>query len=416
MKRFLRAFSTLLVLAALTGAGFWLYRATRVQAKSELPVATVRQGEFQVMVRCRGELVATRSVQIVAPRNVPGLQIAWEAPPNSIVRKGELVLRFDSSAARQQLLELQAALEQAQATLDQAMAQAKMTADQDRIDLTTAQVNVDKAKLEASKEEIVSRLEGEESRIDLGMAEENLRVEEATVNLHQKSDASRIASVTRQRDKAQQDIDVSHQRLAKMEVHAPSGGVISYLNNYSRGWVNAKPFAVGDQVWGGSGIAEIPDLDALAMRGKLEEIDRGRIQAGQDVRILLDPFPEKAFSGKLSAISPLVEQNYDWPPTRNFRAFGSFRQRDDRLRPGMNGQLDIIVQRLPNALSIPANALFTHLGRPVVYVENGAGWIAKEVEVLARNPDEVAIRGLAGGTRVALVEPDAPMNPQARKK
>jgi HlyD family secretion protein len=359
------------------------------------------------MVRCRGKLVSMHSAQLIAPVNVPGMVISWQAPPNSEVKQGDVVIRFDSSAARQQLLEKEAALKQAQASLDQNVAQARMTAEQDKLDLTSAQVEVERATLEASKQEVVSRLQGEESKIDLGIAKEKLSVEEATVNLHQKSDASRIASQTRQRDKAQQDIDVSNERLGKMEVHAPSSGVIVYLNNFSQGWMNAKPFQVGDQVWPGSGIAEIPDLSTLAMKGKLEEIDRGRISVGMDVRMQVDPFPEKNYPGKLSAISPLVEQTFDWPPSRNFRAVGSFAERDNRLRPGMNGRLDIVIQRIPNAISIPANALFTRMGRPTVYLEGKNGWTPKEVEVLARNPDEVAIRGIDPDAKVSLVEPDA---------
>lgn len=237
-----------------------------------------------------------------------------------------------------------------------------------------------------------------------------MRVEEATINLHEKSDSSKIASLTRQRDKAQQDIDVTNERLAKMEVHAPLDGVIVYQSNYSQGWINAKPFAAGDQVWAGSVIAEIPDLSTLAMKGKLEEIDRGRISTNQDVRIRVDPFPEKTYNGKLVQISPLVEQNFDWPPTRNFRAMGAFDGHDARLRPGINGQVDIIVQRIPSAISIPASALFTHRGRAVVYLEDKSGWRPQDVEVLARNPDEVAIRGIAEGTKISLVEPDAAPN------
>ena len=408
MKRLLRILAALLVLGSIGGAAAWVYRTTRVEARADLPTGTARAGEFQVIVRCRGELVSTRTLQLTAPFNVPGLQIAWQAPPNSQVKEGDIVVRFDSSAARQQLLELEATLKQAQATLDQALSEAKMTSEQDKLDLTSAQVEVERSKLEASKAEVVSRLQGEENQIDLGVAQEKLKVEEATVNLHQKSGASKIASLTRQRDKAQQDIDVTKQRLAKMELHAPSSGVVVYLPNYSQGWVNAKPFKVGDQVWAGSAIAELPDLSTLVMKGKLEEIDRGRIRVDQDVRISVDPFPEKTYTGKLAAISPLVEQSFDWPPSRNFRATGSFDEHDPRLRPGMNGRLDIIIERIPNAISIPANALFTRLGRPTVYVEDRSlGWRPQEVEVVARNPDEVAIKGIAGGTKIALAEPDA---------
>jgi RND family efflux transporter MFP subunit len=407
MKRLRRWITWILILVGLPAAGVWLWRARQVQAKADLPVASARKGEFQVIVRCRGELVSTRSVQLVAPKNVPGLTIAWQAPPNSEVKEGDIIIRFDSSLAKQQLLEKQAMLKQAQATLDQAIAQARITGEQDHLDLASAHVDLEKAKLEVSKQEIVSKLQGEESRIDMGLSEEKLKVQEATNNLHQTSDTQKMGSLTRQRDKAQEEIDVTNERLSHMEMHAPSNGVVVYLNNNSQGWINAKPFKVGDSVWPGSVVAEIPDLSTLQMKAKLEEIDRGRIAVDQDARILVDPFPEKPFPGKVTAISPLVEQGFDWPPTRNFRAFARFIDRDNRLRPGMNSQVDIVVERIPSAISVPASAVFNRQGRPAVYVAEKNAWLPHEVEILARNPDEVAIKGISEGTKVALVEPDA---------
>src|SRR5438270_8463108 len=147
---------TIVMLGGIAAGGVWMYRAAKVEAKADLPVAPARKGEFQVFIRCRGELVSTRSAQLIAPVNVPGMVIAWQAPPNSEVKQGDVVVKFDLSSVQQQLLEKEAALKQAQASLEQAMAQAKMTAEQDKIDLTAAQVEVERAALEASKAEIVS--------------------------------------------------------------------------------------------------------------------------------------------------------------------------------------------------------------------------------------------------------------------
>ena len=63
--------------------------------------------------------------------------------------------------------------------------------------------------------------------------------------------------------------------------------------------MNAKPFQVGDNVWPGGMLAEIPDLDTLEMDGKVEEIDRGRIAVGQDVRVRIDALPELTMPAKL---------------------------------------------------------------------------------------------------------------------
>jgi len=53
---------------------------------------------------------------------------------------------------------------------------------------------------------------------------------------------------------------------------------------------------------------------------------------------------------------------------------------------------------------VPAKAVFARDGRPVVLVPAKEGLRPVKVEVVARNPDEVAIRGIEAGAQVALVE------------
>jgi multidrug efflux pump subunit AcrA (membrane-fusion protein) len=415
-KTIVRPTVIIIAILAAAGAAAGVYRMRQVQAAGTLPTAPARQGDFSVIVRCRGELKARRSVQIVAPVNVPSLRIVWQAPPGSAVKAGDPVVRFDPSSTQQQLHEKEAALKQAQATLDQATADARITAEQDHRDLSTSKYDVEKAKMEASKAEIVSKLQGEESRIDLGLAEQKLRVQEATVDLHATSDSAKIASLTRVRDQAQADVDLTNSRLSLMELKTPLSGVVMYMQNNSQGWMNAKPFQVGDQVWPGGVVAEIPDLTSLEMEGKVEEIDRGRIAMGQEMRVHIDSLPELAMPADLAAISPLTEQSFDeWPPTSSFRAFGHIRQPDPRLRPAMNGNMDVIVNRVPNAISIPAKAVFTRNGKPIVYVADKGGYHAVAVELLARNPDEVAVKGIPAGTMVTLVEVKPDMQKEVKK-
>jgi len=396
-----------LVLLVLSAAAAGVYRLSRVQAAGTLPTAPARQGDFSVIVRCRGELKARRSVQIVAPVNVPSLRIVWQAPPGSAVKQGDLVVRFDPSSAQQQLQEKDAALKQAQATLEQAVADARITEEQDRRDLSSAKYDVEKAKMEVTKAEIASQLEGEMSKIDLGLSEQKLHVQEATVNLHATSNKAKIASLTRQRDQAQAEVDLTKHRLSQMELRAPLSGVVMYMQNNSQGWMNAKPFQVGDQVWPGGVVAEIPDLTSLEMEGKVEEIDRGRISVGQEARVHIDSLPELTMPADLVAISPLTEISFEWPRTSTFRAYGHIRQPDQRLRPAMNGNIDVVINRIPNAISIPAKSVFTRNGKPIVYLAEKGIYRPAEVDLLARNPDEVAVKGIKAGAMVTLVDPTA---------
>lgn len=396
-----------LTVLALAGAGAFAFVKLRSrQAETKTATAPARKGDFLVMVRARGELRARHSVQITAPVNVPELRIVWVAAPSGEVKEGEVVVRFDPSSARQQLQEKDASLKQAQASLDQAIAQARITSEADQRDLASARYTVERARLEASKVEIVSAIQGEESRIDLSLAEKKLRVQEATVTLHEVSDKAKIASLERQREQAQADVDLTKQRLAQMEIKAPLSGIIVYLPNYSQGWMNAKPFKVGDQVWPGAAVAEVPDLKTLEMEGKIEEIDRGRVKQGDDVKVRVDSLPELTLPGKLQQLSLLTQLSWEWPPTSTFRGYAPVEKPDPRLRPGMNGTMDVVVQRIPNAISIPAKALFTKHGKAVVYVAEKNGYRLVQVEVLARNPDEIAVKGLPAGVMVSLTDPE----------
>src|SRR5581483_6632824 len=244
--------------------------------------------------------------------------------------------------------------------------------------------------------------------IDLGLAEEKLRVEETTVTLHKKSDEAKVASLTRLRDQEQAEIDLTNRQLAKMEVRSPLRGIITYASNESQGWMNAQPFKVGDHAWPGGLIGEIPDLATLEMESRVDEMDRGKIAAGSAVLIHIDAYPETTFAAHLVSISPLTEQSFnDWPPTRSFKAYAQFDKPDPRLRPGMNAGADFVITRIPDAISIPAKALFTRNGKPIVYVRTPAGYRPREVTVTARNPDEVAISGIDAGTTVTLAVPPA---------
>jgi len=379
----------------------------RHQSVVDLPTAPVRKGDFAVLVHCRGTLSARRSEQIIAPIGVQDLQIVWLAPNGGNIKEGDPVIRFDRSKLDQELLEKRAALRQAQATLDQGEAQAHMRSEQDKVDVAGALYQSERARLEASKQAIVSVSDGKKSAIDERIADEKVQLQGSSANLHVKSDEAKNASYRRLRDEARAELERAQSRLTLMELKSPLNGVVTYLTNTSQGWMNAQPFKIGDHVSSGAPIAEIPDLSTLEMESKVEETDRGHIAENDAVQVHVDAFPEKVFSATLMRISPLTEQSFEeWPPVATFRAFARIDPPDPRLRPGMNAAADVVQTKLPNALSIPAKALFTFQGQPVVYLKIEGAYRRTRVTVRARNIDEIAIEGLNSGAMVALVDPE----------
>ena len=117
------------------------------------------------------------------------------------------------------------------------------------------------------------------------------------------------------------------------------------------------------------------------MDAKVEETDRGRISTGLDSVSASTPCPNSPLTPRLRQISPLAEQGFEWPPTRNFHAYASMAKPDPRFRPDMNGGMDVIIDRIPNAISIPAKALFTRNGKPVVYLADHGQYSPTDIEI-----------------------------------
>jgi multidrug efflux pump subunit AcrA (membrane-fusion protein) len=402
----LRLISGVVIIASVALA-IWLgSRQFPETEKSSLPVAPARQGEFVVVIRCRGSIQAARATQIYAPL-IPNLRLAWMAPQGELIEQDEPIIRFDSSTARQELIQKQAAVEQAEASLAQAIAEGRITKERDQSDLKDARLEVELAKLKTANNEFMSRIETQQAQINLQVAEQKLKALEAEVAQHVVSTEAKAAALTRVKENAEAELELTQARLAGMEMLAPSTGYPLYAFNPTQLiQANPQPFRVGDSVAGGVTLGVIPDLATLFMDATVEETDRGRMSVGDEVVIRIDAIPELRIPAKLTGISPLAELSLD-TFGRSFHVYAELGAKTDaRLRPGMNGGVDVVLKRIPNAIAIPAQALFTRAGDPAVFVMEETGYRMVKVEVLARNPDEVAISGIAGNARVALGDPE----------
>ncbi len=79
---------------------------------------------------------------------------------------------------------------------------------------------------------------------------------------------------------------------------------------------------------------------------------------------------------------------------------------DERLRPGMSVTAEVIVERLPGVIVIPAKASFQVEGKPTVFVKEGQTFRPQPIEVHARNGNEIVVSsGLEEGDVIALENP-----------
>lgn len=394
---------TVLVLAS---CGIVLGAVRLSRRAPTVPTYQVSRGEFLDSVQFRGEVKALKSVTISAPAEAGDLQLVKLVTDGTAVKPGDMVVEFDKTKTEQDLAQFRSTLKSAEASIEQAKAQARLAEEEDKTALLKARYEVEAAKLEASKQEIVSKIEGEKAKLSLADAEQKLHEAEAKQKSDQNLNQATIESTEEAKKKAQYDVEKAERALARMSVHAPSGGTVTILQHWTSSGRTA--WRTGDRAWPGAGIAELPDASTLRISARVDETERGRLALKLPVTVQLNAIPDRHFTGHIESISEIASLDFSsvWPPARNFTLEIILDQTDSRFKPGITGEVNVVVDRVPDAISIPAQALFQKSGRTVAYVWDGSQFDEREVDVGRRSADRIMVaKGLRAGEQVALKEP-----------
>src|SRR5271166_2352419 len=211
-----------------------LWGAVRLGKRApSVPTIEVKRGEFLDSLEFRGEVKALKSVTISAPAEAGDLQIVKVSPEGTVVKPGDVVVEFDKTKTEQDLAQYKSALKSAEAGIEQARAQARLTEEEDKTAVLKARYDVEAAKLEASKQEIVSKIEGEEANLKLADAEQKLREAETKQKSDQSLHKATIESTEEASKKAKFDVARAERSLSQMTLRAPSPGTISLLQHWT---------------------------------------------------------------------------------------------------------------------------------------------------------------------------------------
>ena len=373
-----------------------------------IPTIDVKRGEFLDSVDLRGEIKALKSIGVAAPDEAGDLQILKIASDGAKVNKGDSIVEFDKTKTEQDLAQYRSALKYATADIEQARAQAAMTVEQDLTAVSKARFDLKSAQLDASKQEIISKIDGAEAQLKVDDAKQALKQTEQKLKSDRADSKATIDGKIEASKKAAFDVRRAETALSKMTLRAPVAGIVS-LVVVDRMEAPA-PFKAGDHVWPGAPIAELPDISSLRVNARVDETERGRLTLNQSVNVHLDAIPDRQFTGKIEEISTIATEDYNagWPIPRNFDLRITLDQLDPRLRPGLTAQISVVTDRIPNVLMVPVHATFQKEGGTFAYVWDGSKFRQQLVEVSRRSGDRVVVStGLQVGDRVALQDPMA---------
>jgi RND family efflux transporter MFP subunit len=114
----------------------------------------------------------------------------------------------------------------------------------------------------------------------------------------------------------------------------------------------------------GTVLFTVADLDSLIIRVNLNEVDIAKVNVGQPVRITLDAYPQKTFTGKVRFVAPaatVVEK------IKVFAVEIALDALDGAFRTGMSANVEILGEKREKAVSLPLEALQRREGKTVAY-------------------------------------------------
>ena len=146
------------------------------------------------------------------------------------------------------------------------------------------------------------------------------------------------------------NLDIARQQLEDATVRAPSSGTI-IDKTVSVGTVIAS--ATGS-VSGGTTIVKMADLGVVRIRALFNEADIGNVHPGEAANVTVDAFPDRRFSGVVEKIEPqaVVQQNVTM-----FPVLVNLQNAESLLKPGMNGEVSVLIDQRDQVLAIPNDAI-----------------------------------------------------------
>ncbi|TVP79943.1 MAG: efflux RND transporter periplasmic adaptor subunit [Puniceicoccaceae bacterium] len=152
----------------------------------------------------------------------------------------------------------------------------------------------------------------------------------------------------------------------------------------------------------GAAIVSVQAFDRVYINFNLPQKDLGQITDGLAIDVSSDGFPNETFSGKITAISPLID-----PVTRSVEIQGTIENIDDKLRSGLFVRVRVKLPEDDTVLAVPATAIiYAPYGNSVYRVlkdEETGGQVVNQsfVRIGRRLGDFVAIQdGIEAGDQI----------------
>jgi RND family efflux transporter MFP subunit len=398
--------------ALLGGGGAW-YAIARTAAP-EIPVDAlidVKRGDLEIVVAETGRIQPLTKVDIKS--KVAGQVLAIRVKEGQIVHRGDVLLELDSTDFRRQLAQAEADKAMIQAELDALLAGSR------REDLAEARAMLAQARARAkraSEDRVraakaleagsLTPREWDAARAEASQSEEEVRAYESKLaRLRAGARPEEIAQARARLRKADVAVASARDQLAYTVIKAPIAGTVIHRGIEVGEMVTPGVSETGDR----KPLLTVADLSKLVVESEINQIDVGKLNLGQTVSIRVDTLPGVVFDGSVYKVAPAAvagrERDVQLFPIQTLVSKAG----STKLKPGMSADLDIFIQKRPQVLLLPVEAVIRDKREKghVTVVKKGADgkWAKEKREVtLGTSSDHQVevVTGLTEGEKVYI--------------
>lgn len=371
--------------------------------------AKVKSGDFKISVTTTGELEAKSSEKIYGPSGLRRVNI-WQVkienliPEGTVVDSGQFVATLDRTEISNKLKDRQTELEKLQSQFLKTKLDTSLELRNARDELINLKYAMEEAKLtlEQSKYEppatirqVTIEMEKQERNYEQAQKNYKLKLEKAKANM---------AEVSASLQQVQRNYDDLNEVVKEFTVNAPKTGMVIYKRSWDGGKQGiGSTLSAWDNV-----VATLPDLTSMISKTYVNEIDISKIKVGQKVEIGVDAFPDKKYTGVITEVANIGEQMRN-TNAKVFEVKIRVNEFDSILRPAMTTKNSIVTAIIPKVLFVPLEAIQNDDSLTFVYKEDGRRIVKQEVLIGQSNENEIIIKeGLLENDVVLLTVPEKP--------
>jgi RND family efflux transporter MFP subunit len=199
------------------------------------------------------------------------------------------------------------------------------------------------------------------------------------------------------KDKAYFAYATAAKNLEGAYIRTPFDGILTLVpTNIVPGAIVSLPSSATFQVVG---------LETTYFRAEVDEVDINKLKSGLGAQVKIDAFPDEVFEGEVFGYNILSTTTSTGGTAYTVRV--TLPENDNlRFKPGMNGDVDIIISEKDQVLLVPITAITEENDKTYVWV-NDSG-LAKKVQVITGGSsiDEIEITmGLKEAMRIITRPP-----------